>query len=83
MNTTAPSSTDNLTPTQRRAIDALVDTRDIAAAAQQVGIAEEELLQWLARDSAFHDVLNQVAVSRRDESFQDIMAPLAWEWTNA
>lgn len=79
----ATTDTQQLTPVQRRAIDALVDTSyNIAEAAQRTGIEHDEILMWLCRDLAFVAALSDAMESRLDEAFHAIVAELEWEWTN-
>ncbi len=49
---------DALTPKQRRALNYLMTTSDIAEAARQSGVSERSLRRWLA-DPAFAGALNE------------------------
>jgi len=44
-----------LTPSQERAIEALLASRSIAAAARQANVGESSLRRWLREDDNFQD----------------------------
>ena len=48
---------DGLTPSQERAIEALLTARSIAAAARQAEVGESSIRRWLREDNNFQDKL--------------------------
>jgi len=55
---------DGLTPSQERAVSALLAARSIAAAARQAKVGESSIRRWLHQDENFQQKLRR----RRDES---------------
>ncbi len=51
---------DGLTPSQERAIEALLDSRSIAAAARKAEVGESSLRRWLREDDNFQDKLRRI-----------------------
>ncbi len=51
---------DGLTPSQERAIQALLTSRSIAAAARQAKVGESSLRRWLREDGNFQDKLRRI-----------------------
>ncbi len=51
---------DGLTPSQERAIKALLTSRSIAAAARQAKVGESSLRRWLREDDNFQDKLRRL-----------------------
>ncbi len=51
---------DGLTPSQERAIKALLTSRSIAAAARQAEVGESSLRRWLREDDNFQDKLRRI-----------------------
>ena len=51
---------DGLTPSQERAIQALLTSRSIAAAARQAKVGESSLRRWLREDDNFQDKLRRL-----------------------
>ncbi len=51
---------DGLTPSQERAIEALLASRSIAAAARQAKVGESSLRRWLREDDNFQDKLRRL-----------------------
>ena len=51
---------DGLTPSQERAIKALLASRSIAAAARQADVGESSLRRWLREDDNFQDKLRRL-----------------------
>ena len=51
---------DGLTPSQERAIQALLASRSIAAAARQAKVGESSLRRWLREDDNFQDKLRRL-----------------------
>ena len=51
---------DGLTPSQERAIKALLDSRSIAAAARQADVGESSLRRWLREDDNFQNKLRRI-----------------------
>ncbi len=51
---------DGLTPSQERAIQALLTSRSIAAAARQAEVGESSLRRWLREDDNFQDKLRRL-----------------------
>ena len=51
---------DGLTPSQERAIKALLASRSIAAAARQAEVGESSLRRWLREDDNFQDKLRRL-----------------------
>ena len=51
---------DGLTPSQERAIQAMLASRSIAAAARQADVGESSLRRWLREDDIFQDKLRRL-----------------------
>ena len=51
---------DGLTPSQERAIQALLTSRSIAAAARKADVGESSLRRWLREDDNFQDKLRRL-----------------------
>ena len=51
---------DGLTPSQERAIQALLESRSIAAAARQAEVGENSLRRWLREDDNFQNKLRRL-----------------------
>ncbi len=51
---------DGLTPSQERAIEAMLASRSIAAAARQAKVGESSLRRWLREDDNFQDKLRRL-----------------------
>ena len=51
---------DGLTPSQERAVKALLASRSIAAAARQADVGESSLRRWLREDDDFQDKLRRL-----------------------
>ncbi len=51
---------DGLTPSQERAIEALLASRSIAAAARQAEVGESSLRRWLREDDNFQNKLRRI-----------------------
>lgn len=71
-----------ITREQERAIVALVETNDLAVAAQRAGVEVDTLLGWLGRDGAFVAAFSHIGKVRADEAFCALMAELEWEWSS-
>ena len=57
---------ERLTPKQRKAVEALLTTGDVAAAAHEVGISKATLYRWL-KEPAFHQAVRQAEARALDD----------------
>ncbi len=57
---------EQLTPKQRRAVDALLTTGDVAAAAQEVNVSKATLYRWL-KEPVFHQAVRQAEARALDD----------------
>ncbi len=57
---------EHLTPKQRKAVDALLTTGDVAAAAQEVRISKATLYRWL-KEPVFHQAVRQAEARALDD----------------
>ena len=55
-----------LKPKQRRAVEALLTTGEVSAAAQSVGVSRETLYRWL-RQPVFHQAVRQAEAQALDD----------------
>jgi hypothetical protein len=63
-----------LTPRQRRAIAALLASRDVKAAAAAASVGERTLYRWLAQDPQFRAALTQAETELIGESTRRLIA---------
>ncbi len=57
---------EQLTPKQRKAVEALLTTGDVTAAAQEVRISKATLYRWL-KEPAFHQAVRQAEAQALDD----------------
>ncbi len=55
-----------LKPKQRKAVEALLTTGEVSAAAQSVGVSRETLYRWL-KEPAFHQAVRQAEARALDD----------------